>query len=91
VDQAKKLKGQVNTAKDCIARGHKRTNKGLHALPLPFICRVGQNRIYTVYDCIFGDFPAINTVYTPYTVYVWFWPTLFICSGVASQPCIQTT
>jgi hypothetical protein len=22
--------------------------------------------IYTVYDCIFGDFPAKNTEYTPY-------------------------
>jgi len=33
--------------------------------------RVGQNRIYTpyiytVYDRIFGDFPAKNTVYTSY-------------------------
>ena len=27
------------------------------------IGRVGQNRIYTVYDRIFGDFPAKNTVY----------------------------
>jgi len=32
-----------------------------------FVCRVGQNRIHnTIYDCIFGDFPAKNTVYTPY-------------------------
>jgi len=38
--------------------------------------RVGQNCIYTVYDRIFGDFPAKNAVYTPYTVYIWFWPTL---------------
>jgi hypothetical protein len=33
------------------------------------MCRVGQNRIYTlytVYDRILGDFPAKNTVYTPY-------------------------
>jgi len=31
--------------------------------------RVGQNHIYyvcTVYDRVFGDFPAKNTVYTPY-------------------------
>jgi len=28
--------------------------------------RVGQNRIYTPYDRIFDDFPAKNTVYTPY-------------------------
>jgi len=32
------------------------------------IFRVGQPKpyIYTVYDRIFGDFPAKNTVYTPY-------------------------
>jgi hypothetical protein len=30
------------------------------------ISKVGQNRIYTPYDRIFGDFPAKNTVYTPY-------------------------
>jgi len=33
------------------------------------ICRVDQNRIhtpYTEYDRILGDFPAKNTVYTPY-------------------------
>ena len=31
------------------------------------VCRVGQNHIpiHTVYDRIFGDFPAKNTVYTP--------------------------
>jgi len=27
--------------------------------------RVGQNRIYTVYDRIFGEYPARNTVYAP--------------------------
>jgi hypothetical protein len=35
----------------------------------PQINRVGQNRIcdmYTVYDRIFGDFPAKNAVHTPY-------------------------
>jgi hypothetical protein len=30
--------------------------------PESFICTY----IYTVYDCIFGDFPAKTTVYTPY-------------------------
>jgi hypothetical protein len=26
---------------------------------------------------MYGDFPANNTVYTPYIpIYVWFWPTL---------------
>jgi len=30
------------------------------------IFRVGQNRIYTPYDRILLDFPAKNTVYTPY-------------------------
>jgi len=33
---------------------------------------IGRNRtgLYTVYDRIFGDFPAKNTVYTPYTFIV---------------------
>jgi len=47
------------------------------------ITRVDQNRIlyiYTVYDCIFGDFPANITVHTPY-IHVWFWPTLLIRAG----------
>jgi len=26
----------------------------------------GKNRIYTVFDRMFGDFPADNVVYTPY-------------------------
>ena len=32
------------------------------------MCRVGwpEPYTYTVYDHIFGDFPANNTVYTPY-------------------------
>jgi len=35
--------------------------------------------IHTVYDHIFGDFPAKNSVYTPYIpINVWFWPTLII-------------
>jgi len=33
--------------------------------------RVGKNHIHTpymmVYDCIFGDFPAKNIIYIPYT------------------------
>jgi hypothetical protein len=33
--------------------------------------------MYTVYGRMYGDFPAINTVYTTYIrMYVWFWPTL---------------
>ena len=43
--------------------------------------------IYTVYDCIFGGFPAKNTVYTPYIygfgqpyIYIRFWPTLQMCA-----------
>jgi len=32
---------------------------------------------HTVYDCMYGDFPAKNTVYIPYIlINVWFWPTL---------------
>ena len=55
----------------------------LHAI----MARVGQNRIYnicTVYDRIFGDFSAKNTVYTPY-IYIWFWPTLIMAGS--SQGC----
>jgi len=33
--------------------------------------------IHTVYDRIFGYFPAKNTVYIP-CIYTWFWPTLFM-------------
>jgi hypothetical protein len=29
------------------------------------ISRVGHNRICTIYNHIFGDFPAKNTIYTP--------------------------
>jgi hypothetical protein len=33
--------------------------------------------MYTVYDRVYGDFPAKNTVYTLYIhLYAWFWPTL---------------
>jgi len=41
--------------------------------------RVGQNGIYThtVYDRIFGDFPAKNTVYTPYIyIYIYIYMVL---------------
>ena len=35
--------------------------------------------MHTVYDRMYGDFPAKNTVYTPYIcMYVWFWPSLYI-------------
>jgi len=34
----------------------------------------------TVYDRIYGDFPAKNTVFTPYIpLNVLLWPTLLIC------------
>ena len=38
------------------------------------ICRVGLGFIYTVYDRIFGDFPAYR--HRICTVNIWFWPTL---------------
>ena len=42
--------------------------------------RVGQNRIsapYMTYDRIYGNFPAKNTVCTPYiSINVWLWPAL---------------
>jgi len=55
------------------------------------ICRVGQNRMYTsymTYDRMYGDFPAKNTVCTPYIpINVWFRPTLRITPF--SLPCVQ--
>jgi len=46
--------------------------------PEPYIC--------TVYDRMYGDFPAKNTVCTPYIpTNVWFWPTLGIFSRKASM------
>jgi len=41
------------------------------------LARVGRNRIYTVYDHIFGDdriFGDSCQKYRMYTVYIWFWP-----------------
>ena len=40
----------------------------LHVTKITNACVKGQNHIYlhTVYDRIFGDFPANNTVHTPY-------------------------
>ena len=36
--------------------------------------------MHNVYDRMHGDFPAKNTVYTPYILKnVWFWPTLVMC------------
>jgi len=36
-----------------------------------------------MYDRAYGDFPAKNIVYTPYHVYIWFWPTLHIGNAAA--------
>jgi len=52
------------------------------ATVLPYKC-VGLAKtvytvVYTVYDRISGGFPAKNTVL--YTVYIWFWPTLQMCT-----------
>jgi len=41
---------------------------------------------HTVYDRMYGDFPAKNTVYTPYIpINVWFWPTLGIQKEVRAS------
>jgi len=50
------------------------------------VCRVGQHHIYTpyiIYDRVFGDLPANNTVYTPYT-YDSDQP--YVCAYVCSVP-----
>jgi len=42
--------------------------------------------IHTVYDRMYGDFPAKNTVYTPYIpINEWFWPTL-LCTYQGGLP-----
>jgi len=53
-------------------------------MPLAYVCRVVQNRmpIHILHDCIFGDFPAKKTVYTPY-VYIC---THRICIYGSGQP-----
>jgi hypothetical protein len=39
-----------------------------------------DTHICTVYDRMYGDFPARNTACTPYLpINVWFWPTLLMC------------
>jgi len=44
--------------------------------------------MYTVYDCMNGNFPANYTVYTPYIhIYVWFWSTL---NTVQSSACLRS-
>jgi hypothetical protein len=50
--------------------------------PFLFVSCVGLAKLYicTVYDRIYGDFPAKNTVCTLYIhINVWFWPTLLMC------------
>jgi len=40
-------------------------------------------------DRIFGDFPAKNTVCTPYILYLWFWPTLhMILQSCPTEVCM---
>jgi hypothetical protein len=66
----------------------------VRSLPtIPYIHRVGQNRIYTVYIRYFLKSPNIRCIHTYvygsgqsdiYTVYIEFWPTLM--SAVPSSP-----
>jgi len=51
------------------------------------ICRVGQNRIYTLYMTVcLMKISAKIIVYTPY-IYIWFWPTLAMC--IEHLQCLQ--
>jgi len=53
--------------------------------------RVGQKRIYTVYDHMYGDFPAKDTVYTPYIhINLWFWPTISVKPRLVTGSIINT-
>ena len=52
------------------------------------VCRVGQNHIpiHTVYDRIFGDFPAKSAVYAPHIYMALANPTrLFVGEGEPEQ------
>jgi len=57
------------------------------------MCRVGQNRIFTMYmNRIFGDFPAKITVYTSYIYgsglpYV----CVFVCVCVCVCVCVRVS
>ena len=59
--------------------------------------RVGQNYIYTPYmiankrQCTYGDFPAKDTIYTPYIpINVWFWPALLLVrAGTRGKAFVQ--
>jgi len=54
-----------------VNRKHECHNSNQWGWPEPYV--------YTVYDRVYGKFPAKNTVYTPcICMYVWFWPTLQI-------------
>jgi hypothetical protein len=47
--------------------------------------------IHTVYDRLYGDFPAKNTVYTPYIpTNVWLWPTLRMSLAERTQHSLYT-
>jgi len=52
----------------CVCALTSRYNHVLKQTVWMLVCRIGQNSIYThtVYDRVFGAFPAQNTVYTPY-------------------------
>ena len=65
-----------------------RTTDLTHSAHTYCITRVGQKRIHTVYDRMYGNVPAKSTVYTLYIPKnVWFWPTLCItcCCKAASR------
>jgi len=49
------------------------------------MARVGwpEPYIHTIYDRMYGDFPAKYTVYTPYIpMNVWFWPILVMANPI---------
>ena len=57
-------------AKHYCARGKDNNNGGPSpAIHTCVIFRAGQNRIYVVYDCIFGEIPAKSTVHTPVCIH----------------------
>jgi hypothetical protein len=71
---------RIHTLLHTNSRAHKFSLSQAGTQAVSFIM-VGQDRIYapymTIYDRMYGDFPAKNTVCTPYIrIIIWFWPTL---------------
>ena len=65
-------------------RTNESTSSGASSRKSVYLTYLGwpQPYIHTVYDRMYGNFPAKNTVYTPYIpINVWLWPILNILTA----------